>query len=88
MSDCACVAGGAVQHRPKANRQLNCQRKISRITMFEPLELEFQAAATVEVQQRRLSRHDQLDIAVVEFVHQVDETPGLVVQVRVEARYA
>src|SRR3989344_2054105 len=53
---------------------LHCQQTTQRA-----LELEGETTASVEVFQLNLGRDDQLDVAVVELVHQVDKAPGHVV---------
>src|SRR5690606_21159776 len=51
------------------------------------LEHEGQLGATIEFRQRHLCGDDQLDIAVIEFVHQTDKASGLVVLFRTQPGY-
>ena len=51
------------------------------------LKLEFQLLAGVEFQHRRGGGQDQLDAAIIELVHQVDEAPRLILHLPVQHRY-
>ena len=50
-----------------------------------PLKLEFETSATVKVQQGPGAGQYQFDVAIVEFIHQIDKPAGLVIRIRTES---